>query len=320
MNENPLVSVLITTYNQDRFITETIDGALMQKTDFLYEIVVGDDCSTDNTRNILANYITNYPDKVRVLLHPHNLGPLDSPGKNNFVVTFNACRGKYIAMLEGDDYWTDPLKLQKQVDFLEKNPDFAICFHNMLIMNTANPQMNRLSNIRQKEVTTIEDLAYGNYIFTASCMFRKNFSEMPPWYYQCAIGDYLLHLLNAQYGKIRYLDDVMGVYRVHEQGIWGAKSWIHTREKWVEMLNVIRGNFNDKVNKILTATLHYSYLKISVYCILKGDFKRVKHFLMEIVNDSPKYWDEFIVVIDKIIERFLQCFGIKNVRKFLFRN
>ena len=123
------VSVCIITYNHARFIGQALESALMQKTNFDYEIVIGEDCSTDNTGLICKKYAEMYPDKIRLLQNDKNLGVIE-----NFKRTLYACKGEYVALLEGDDYWTDELKLQKQVDFLESNRDYAIVFHNAEIL------------------------------------------------------------------------------------------------------------------------------------------------------------------------------------------
>src|SRR4051794_3890726 len=118
------VSVCMITYNHERFIEQAVASALTQATSFEYEIVIGEDCSTDRTRNILIELQRANPDKIRLLLPEHNLG-----AQRNFVQTLDMCRGQYIAYLEGDDYWTSSAKLQQQVDFLDQHADFAICFH-----------------------------------------------------------------------------------------------------------------------------------------------------------------------------------------------
>jgi len=165
------------TFNQEKFIAQAIESALMQHANFKYEIVIGEDYSTDRTRDIVLEYQEKYSDRIKLLLQGKNVGM-----HKNFVDTYYACRGKYIALLEGDDYWTDAHKLQKQVDFLENNPNFSICFHNMQIIYANEPHLNRISNVKQKRITNIKTLARGNYIFTASCIFRKNFSVFPDWY------------------------------------------------------------------------------------------------------------------------------------------
>src|ERR1700683_5373651 len=131
MKKAPLVSVHMVTYNHEKYIAQAIESVLLQKTKFDFELVIGEDFSDDNTRNIIKTFVLNNPGKINALLHPYNLG-LD--GKNNSVETLKNCNGKYVALCEGDDFWTDPYKLQKQIDFLEENTDFSICFHNSKIL------------------------------------------------------------------------------------------------------------------------------------------------------------------------------------------
>ncbi|MDR0604779.1 MAG: glycosyltransferase [Bacteroidales bacterium] len=129
-NENPMLSVCLITYNHEAYIREAIDSVLMQKTNFPIEIVIGEDCSTDNTRNLCIEYKEKFPDIIKLLLPEKNVG-----ARQNFINTINMCKGKYIALCEGDDYWTDPLKLQKQVDFMEANEEYSITCHRYTIIN-----------------------------------------------------------------------------------------------------------------------------------------------------------------------------------------
>ena len=116
------------TYNHERFIAQAIEGVVMQKTQFSYELVIGEDCSTDNTRVIAESYVRKYPDIIRLLPAEKNLGIWA-----NGLRTLKECKGKYLAFCEGDDYWTSPEKLAKQVEMLEKHPGYSICFHNVLV-------------------------------------------------------------------------------------------------------------------------------------------------------------------------------------------
>jgi len=125
----PLVSICCITYNHRDYIKRALDGFIMQKTDFNYEICLGEDESDDGTREQCQDYAEQYPDKIRLFLRSReDVIKLDgrATGRYNFIATLNECRGKYIAICEGDDYWTDPNKLQKQVDFLEANPDYSV--------------------------------------------------------------------------------------------------------------------------------------------------------------------------------------------------
>lgn len=202
-----------------------LDGALMQHTNFDYEIVVGDDGSTDHAPQIIADYARRFPNKIRAYLHPNNLGP-DSPkefaGRNNVLFLLKACRGQYVALCEGDDYWTDPLKLQKQVDFLDSHPDFSICHHNLEVIYEDGSPSHFFNPANQKNISTIEDLLQDRwFIGTASLMYRNLFltEDFAAWHHQAAAGDWALVIQLAAKGQIGYLDEVMGVYRKHRGGL-----------------------------------------------------------------------------------------------------
>lgn len=242
-----LLSVCMITYNHEKYIKQALDGVLMQVTDFDFEIIVGEDYSTDQTRKIILEYKAKYADKMKLILQKENVGMM-----RNFIDSLSCCSGKYIALCEGDDYWTDPHKLQKQVAFLEENPEFSICFHNMNIQREDRSNRNGLTNVNQREITTIKDLArHGNYIYTASCVFKKSFFQLPDWLRQCPVGDYPLHLINSQYGKIRFINEVMGVYRIHNDSSWEIKSEVYRTEKWIELLEILKNKFNEEINQLL---------------------------------------------------------------------
>jgi len=134
--DNPKVSVSILTYNQRNLIGKAIDSVLMQEVDFPYEIIIGDDCSSDGTQEILKDYQRRYPHIIQLVLHPRRYD--DVPGRTNNITNLYACRGEYIAMLDGDDYWISEDKLQRQVDFLDENPEYVMTFHDALIISATN--------------------------------------------------------------------------------------------------------------------------------------------------------------------------------------
>ncbi len=207
MNElQPLVSVCITTYQHVDYIKECLDSILCQKTDFLYEILLGEDCSTDGTREICIEYEKKYPDDINLFMHSRDTVIYvngNATGRYNFVNNLKHAKGKYIALCDGDDYWTDPYKLQKQVDFLERNPDFSTCYHDVLVLEDGKFDDSADVKIYDEEYLTILDLADGNFIHTLTCMFRNNlFKELPDFFYSCPVADYPLHMLNALFQMI----------------------------------------------------------------------------------------------------------------------
>lgn len=259
LNEIPLLSVCIITYNQQDYIKQCIDGALMQNVDFDYEIVIGDDNSKDDTLKICQQFADSYPGKIRLIARPHNLGMI-----GNWVETIKACKGKYIAICEGDDYWTDSSKLQKQTDFLEANPDYAICFHRVYELEKDKaPELSNLNTSLSEETYTIEDLAKGNFIHTPSVVFRNGLvKEFPEWYKDAPIADYILHMLNAKEGKIKYLPESMAVYRSNA-GIWSTQNMQYKLIKWMQVLEFLIEDF-DKPEVYEGLTDQYSNILISL--------------------------------------------------------
>jgi len=227
---SPLVSVVVSTYNHHKYIVDCLESILMQETAFSFEVILGEDESSDGTREICKRYAEKYPDRIKLFLRSRkNVIYINgSPtGRYNFLENLKACKGKYIALCEGDDYWTDPLKLQKQVGFMEGNPEYNICFHEVQIYNQ---QINTLEedtitrNI--SDITDCVDLARGNYIHTPSVIFRNTF-DIPDWFVQSPLGDWTIYMLAAKDRKIYKMQDIMAVYRQHNDSIWSKKSKEH---------------------------------------------------------------------------------------------
>lgn len=217
-------------YNHEKYIAQMLDGALMQQTDFPFEIVIGDDASTDRTPDIIRQYIARNPGRIRAFLHTENQGPKEPrefAGRNNVLQLLKACQGEYVAMCEGDDYWTDPLKLQKQVDFLDKNPDFAICHHNMLVTYEDGSDSHSFNAPDQKQVSTIEDILEDKWFMaTASWVYRNHFlnNDFAEWHAKAAAGDWAVMIQLAAQGNIGYIPETMGVYRKHSAGLSNVHS------------------------------------------------------------------------------------------------
>lgn len=209
------VSVLMLAYNQERYMDEAIRSVLLQEANFEFELVIGNDASTDRTAAICSTWQANSLHPVRLFNRTENLGL-----QQNFIQTYAHCRGQYIAICEGDDFWTDKHKLQKQVDFLDAHPDYSTCFHRVINYFEDNGTKS-LSNGHQKVDTDIIDLARSNYISNVSAVFRHGlFGPLPEWFARVSTYDYAIHLLNAQYGKIHYMKQPMAVYRQHSKAIW----------------------------------------------------------------------------------------------------
>lgn len=226
------LSIVCLTYNHAKFIRRALDGFIMQQTNFPFEVLIHDDASNDGTQEIIREYEQKYPNIIKPIYQTENQW-----GKKHIWrdIVFPRVQGQYVALCEGDDYWIDGQKLQKQVDFLETHPNYSICFHPVKIKWEDNSQKEEISptvNERFSKTTLdLEDLLHHNFIQANSVVYRWRFHKdslsLLPDLIQP--GDWFLHLLHAQIGKIGYLGDVMAVYCRHHGGIWydvGSGDWL----------------------------------------------------------------------------------------------
>ncbi|OYU66426.1 MAG: glycosyl transferase family 2 [Cytophagaceae bacterium BCCC1] len=216
--QKPLVSVHLLTYNHAKFIAQSIESVVNQQTSFPFEIVIGDDHSTDGTSQIVDQYAAQYPDLIKVVRGKTNGGP-----QPNSIRILENSQGKYMAALEGDDYWIDPLKLQKQADFMEQNPDFAICFTNTRVEFFENNEEPFLLNTNiEKDVFELKDLIAETEVWfmgTATLFYTmSSIFPVQPWFHKTKSGDIPMIMLAARHGKIKYLPDVTAAYRRHAAG------------------------------------------------------------------------------------------------------
>ncbi|AJI55456.1 glycosyl transferase 2 family protein [Francisella philomiragia] len=214
--KEPLVSICCAAYNHEAYIAKAIDSFLMQQTDFPFEIIINDDCSTDNTAKIVSEYQAKYPNIIKSIFQSENQF---CKGVTPFIdILIPESKGRYIATCEGDDYWIDPYKLQKQVDFLEQNQDFMGCVHNTMYLKN-NLETSDLVIRNAKQQYTFFDII-DNYIHTSSHVFRYNceFKEQLDKYLNLYFGDRYLLLVFSKFGPVKCIDEVMSVYRIHDMG------------------------------------------------------------------------------------------------------
>jgi FkbM family methyltransferase len=255
----PKVSVEVITYNQAQFIAQALDSVLNQKARFQWEIVVGDDYSTDGTREILKSYADRYPERIRLLLHPRRLGPHRPglEGKHNLLATYRACRGEYVALLEGDDYWTDDYKLEKQVRFLDAHPNCSLCAHAVAVeySGARGQHWGPVIGGSSKRFYSIEDFLHQEaQISTPSMLFRRSsLGEIPAWFQDEVNGDYALQALLAERGNVGVLPDCMAAHRKHE----GGTSRLYDTDPdfynaaFLDLLVRLNGHFNYRFRSIL---------------------------------------------------------------------
>jgi len=234
---SPTVSVGMITYNHEAYLDQAIASILAQKTDFPIELVLGEDCSTDGTRGLVKKWAAAHPHIIRPILHERNVG-----AGQNFVEILQACRGKYIALLEGDDYWTDAHKLSRQVKFMENHPDCALSHHRVFYLRQETGEFFQEFPPPERRLRRVDSAALveGNFIQTCSLLFRRRLlPKFPLEFAQLKLGDWPLCVLLGERGWIGFLDENMAVYRVHEASAWSSKTDEHRHAASAQMAWVL---------------------------------------------------------------------------------
>ncbi|GAA3951340.1 glycosyltransferase family 2 protein [Hymenobacter algoricola] len=264
----PLVSICCITYNHEAFLAQAIESVLKQQTDFAVELVIGEDCSPDGTRQIALDYQSRYPGQVRVLLPEKNLGIM-----RNLMTTMAACTGRYVAFLEGDDYFTDPHKLQRQVDVMRAQPDCTLCIHDAEVFwqdNSApaylfSTKYATLLPAHEARITQADLVEYGWGIPSASMVFRRDsILPLPEWFQGVFSGDYTLQLLSTRRGYIYWLPQVMSRYRLHAGGVMQTSSnTLGQNEKRIFELEHYKHFLPQQLHAKVDEYLEYLYLERS---------------------------------------------------------
>lgn len=282
--ENPKVSVCIITYNHVNYIATCLDSILAQKTNFDFEILLGEDHSTDGTPKLVKQYADAYPNLIKAFVRPKNVG-----AKTNFLHCFLQARGEYLIYIEGDDYWTDDLKLQKQVDFLEKHPEASACFHNAeIVFEDGSGKPNQWVNgPNQPKWTNTADFFQEKetwFMATASVLMRRKWvSQLPNWFVDCKSGDIPMYVILAEKGSIGYLPDVMSVYR---KNLGGQSYTDNTKDKEfllnrIFMYSKLNEYTNYKFNSAICQILS-EYHELLIHCnAFRGNFfKKLQHTMI----------------------------------------
>ncbi|QRR01917.1 glycosyltransferase family 2 protein [Dyadobacter sandarakinus] len=320
------VSVCVVTYNHEKFVGQMLDSILMQETTFPFEIIVGDDCSRDNTRAVLKSYQERFPDKIRLLLHAKNLG---LNGKFNALATFAAARGEYIAQFDGDDYLISPHKLQKQVALMDAHPEYSACFHNAKVIFDDNAAPPYLVNTLTKREYTVDDLIGEDelcFIATSSLMFRREDFEKhpdPEWTNLSTSGDIPRNIMLATRGPIGYIDEVMSVYRKNRAGAsfadnhYGADFLFNRIQMYANINKELQYKYDDRLQKNI-ATYYYKLLFSREYG--NSYWPRVKYALkyLSMADPAPEKKKEVIrdFVLPPVVMRVYSFFalGLYNLK------
>lgn len=245
---SPYVSVWVLTYNHARFISQCLDGILAQRTNFSFEICLGEDDSSDGTRQICQGYAAKYPELIRLFLRDRNdpfRAGCAGEWQYNFIETFKSCRGKYVAMCDGDDFWDDPKKLQKQIDYLESHPEYSGCFHKVGLVDENGRQLcpdMGYPPIRQSSYSLDFLLRYSNFSPMFSVVFRNHGQIAPDWVKQAPFGDMIVHANNLLRGDYGFIDEVMGFYRIHSGGLASGTSRLNNIKSTFEVYRLLGEN------------------------------------------------------------------------------
>ena len=275
-NNNPLVSICTLAYNHEPYTRQCLDGFLMQKTNFKFEVLIHDDASIDGTEEIIREYEAKYPDIIKALYEEENQYVLGRRGSKTF--NYPRAKGKYIALCEGDDYWTDPYKLQKQVDFLEANEEYSLCFHNAIEhWEDGSREDSIFSDVEDRDYSAVE--IYKKWtIPTASVVFRKavidslRYKEVgsnPKFIY----GDIILFLTCAEFGKLRGFTDTMSIYRRH---IGGIVYGFNLKRDYKQCIHDIEIGKVFKGKEIKNTSLFFSSsraFRVMLHCICLRDYE-----------------------------------------------
>ena len=236
--EVPKVSVCMTVYNQERYIAEAIEGVIYQTTGFPFELVIGEDHSTDGTLAVCQQYVKTHSKLIRLHPRPRNLGVA-----RNQAQTWAECQGDYIAMLDGDDFWCSPLKLQTQAKFLDNNPSFSMCFTKCnLLSDTPNRHDRWPYRDNLKGTLTISDILRHNLIANCSVMYRRAIRQYPEWIAALPYCDIALHSLHSMGGPIGYIPELMATYRLHEESHFESLPFFERVECSIIMYSALANN------------------------------------------------------------------------------
>jgi glycosyltransferase involved in cell wall biosynthesis len=284
----PKVSVLVVAYNQVRYIAQALESVLSQRASFPFEVIVGDDCSTDGTRELVRAYADAHPDRIRAALHPVNLGGL---GARNFLSITSLARGEYLSVLEGDDIFTDPEKLQIQASFLDTNADCAGCFHECAVIDADGGQLEGTYplKVRAPRVTREDVILNGNNSVTNTRMYRRSCVESYPGWYLAHTMDWGLEILVAGHGDWGFISRKMSAYRRHDEGVYSGAGLRQRHQILIDMAEVLllEPGFSG-FKEPLRRRLAWMNREIAISCRKAADRKGYLKHLARFVRYSRK--------------------------------
>lgn len=263
-----ILNVVVCTYNHANYIEKCLDNILSQKTNFPFNIILGEDDSIDGTRKICEDYARRYPDVIQLYLRQRkdviyiNGNPT---GRFNFLSNLESCKGKYIALCDGDDYWTDPYKLQKQVDFLEANEEFSGCFHNTLKFNETEGKLQPIPyrTYDKKKFTFKDTISEISPFHTSSFLFRNDALFFLDDYKNIQSGDMALFSTIAMSGYLFLIDELMSVYRINTGGLTRTIDNKNYHENRIILMDYLSKISDDKYSDTIAKVRKFHFAKLN---------------------------------------------------------
>lgn len=326
--DNIVVSICCITYNHEKYIRDAIEGFLMQETDFPIEIIIHDDASTDSTPDIIREYVDKYPNLFVPIFQTENQYSQGKRIYGTFVLP--RARGKYIALCEGDDYWTSPQKLQMQVDYMQAHSECALCFHAAQVVYEDNPTRKEIRSPRPiprlSQTIRIADWLRQLFIATCTVVFRVPHTPLPDWYYGLRnAGDWPLFLwLALNGGEIRYMytSEPFAIYRKHHGGVTYASSQIDSPQRKARLLDalsdvmLVRSGLRGYQRKYLRPRAFRLHLTLASEYLVSGDIRESRSHSRKAVCFFLPSTQEF----KKMLRIVIQCYFPKLYPKVLFLN
>lgn len=290
---NPIVSICVQTYNQVEFIEDCLKSILMQKTDFLFEILLGEDSSSDGTREICKAFADKNPDKIRLFLHEREnnikVGKSNT-GLFNSLYNFYSARGKYIAYCDGDDYWDDPLKLQQQVSFLDNNPDYVLAYHQAIMVTREGKEIKETNflDLTKKDFSSEELKKVLVQPVISTWCFRNKIQDIPIELTRTLNADNFWISLLGFHGEGKFLKKIKAShYRIHHEGIWSMikkENQLSSKRKTYQNLSDFYSRSGERELSSFFRTRAENYSKMLVLFYLKkgslsGTIKNIRFIL-----------------------------------------
>jgi glycosyltransferase involved in cell wall biosynthesis len=297
--EKPVVSVCLITYNHEKYIEEAIESVLMQELDVPFEICIGEDDSSDQTRSICQSYAKRFPEKIKLFLRDRGTVIYKGgrpTGIYNFLETLKACSGEFIAILEGDDYWNYSHKLKEQIDFLRLNPEWSGCGHDCIVnegdVSDESVPAIKKQTVRFTPINLLDVLSQGSQLPTASLLFRRSsIFPLPAWYMQ-EPSDWKLEVALLLKGELHKLDVTWSTYRIHPSGVYSGEKAIHQlnyrRRQAKELLSI--KSFGKPEKGALRSYLAHTYRKYYPQLASQRPVQAVQLLLKFVVLSDMHFW------------------------------